>query len=115
MENKELTEETVPCEAVEMPSDAVDGNGAEPVETERIEDRDCPVGQNGNTEAGIPDVDRLVAEAEERGYLRGRNERIEELMKRPGVFEPSAEERSGGDRQKPEVMILNNMRHSVWA
>lgn len=55
------------------------------------------------------DVEALIAEAEARGYERGRNEKIEAWMNegrngRPAV--PAAHE--------SEVMILNNMRKSVW-
>lgn len=68
-------------------------------------------------EAG-PDTDRtrievLVAEAEQRGYLRGRNESIESLMSSPGMYEHSA----GESQRLPssnEVLILNNLRPSVW-
>ncbi len=49
-------------------------------------------------------VAALVAEAEHRGYLRGRNERIEQLMAQPGVWETP--------KQQPP--ILSRMRRSVW-
>lgn len=63
-------------------------------------------------EAGA-DVARLVAEAEERGYVRGRNEAIAEAMKRRGVWEgPSAQSGSGSARSRP--VVLSNVRRSVW-
>lgn len=57
------------------------------------------------------ELDRLVNEAEERGYLRGRNEAVETLMNRPSHRKPAeAEEDDGEDA----VMILREMRRSVW-
>lgn len=59
----------------------------------------------------LPDIDRLIAEAEHRGYMRGRNESIEQLM-RPA--ESPADD--GINRDRPsEVLILNNLRESVWS
>lgn len=58
-----------------------------------------------------PDIDRLIAEAEHRGYMRGRNESIEQLMH--SVESPADD---GVDRDRPsEVLILNNLRESVWS
>lgn len=58
-----------------------------------------------------PDIDRLIAEAELRGYMRGRNERIEQLMH---PVESPADD--GVDPDRPsEVLILNNLRESVWS
>lgn len=69
------------------------------------------------------DMATQLAEAEMKGYLRGRNERIEELMREPAMYErqtaPAAtpdgepsEESSRGSRSEP--MILNNRRVSIW-
>lgn len=57
------------------------------------------------------ELDRLVSEAEERGYLRGRNEAVETLMNRPGHRKPAETEDDDGD---DAVMILREMRRSVW-
>lgn len=72
-------------------------------------------GDGGEIEGGkdtdsADDIDALIAEAEARGYQRGRNEKIEEWIN---------EGRRGreGRRNAPaesEVMILNNMRKSIW-
>lgn len=65
--------------------------------------------------ADEPDLDTLIAEAEQRGYLRGRNERIEELMQEPGELEaPSAPATDSPLTGGNEILILNNMRRSVW-
>lgn len=74
-----------------------DGNQPEPQDVAR--------GGEGDDEPGDgPSVEALVAEAERRGYLRGRNERIEALMAEPGVWE----ERESGPT------ILNRPRRSIW-
>lgn len=55
-------------------------------------------------------LEQLLAEAEERGYRRG----VEERMARPGVWEPA-------DAQNPETPpaddsfhILEGARRSIW-
>ncbi len=60
------------------------------------------------------DIEALIAEAEERGYKRGRNERIEELMQAPGTWETPAPAPAAPTDACNEVMILNSMRRSVW-
>ena len=54
-----------------------------------------------------PDIDRLIAEAEERGYKRGRNESIQELMEQPA---PAVSE-----TEQSEILILSNIRPSIWS
>lgn len=62
------------------------------------------------------EVEARVAEAERQGYLRGRNESIEELMKRPAMLERDAVFRPDGtapdDKQQPP--ILKRQRISIW-
>lgn len=60
--------------------------------------------QSGDEPGNGQDIETLVAAAERRGYLRGRNERIEALMAEPGVWE---EHTSG-------PAILNRPRRSIW-
>lgn len=57
-------------------------------------------------------VEQMVTDAEERGYLRGRNEAVDALMERPGCrkLPECADEDDGEDA----VMILREMRRSVW-
>lgn len=52
----------------------------------------------------------LLADAEERGYQRGLNARIEEEMKRPGIWEQPPQEES----TEEGYQILANPRRSVW-
>jgi archaellum component FlaC len=56
------------------------------------------------------DVESLVAEAEQRGYLRGRNEQIEMKMRDLDQLQHR------GERRAPviETTILNHPRRSVW-
>ena len=59
-----------------------------------------------------PDIDTLIREAEERGYLRGRNEQIALAMKQPAHWEsPGRPEKA---ETEPVPTILANMRRSVW-
>lgn len=52
------------------------------------------------------DLSRLLDEAEQRGYLRGRNEAITEQISRPGLWEePDTSSR---------VTILDNLRPGIW-
>ena len=60
------------------------------------------------------DLEALLAEAEERGYLRGLNERAENLMNRPSVGYSPATCQSCVRTAEDEVMILNNIRPSIW-
>jgi len=58
---------------------------------------------------GKVDIEALIAEAEARGYERGRNEKIEAWMNEGRKRRMAAPEPA-----ESEVMILNNMRKSVW-
>lgn len=77
-----------------------------------------PSGENdcGNEPADgheSADIGPLLAEAEHRGYMRGRNERIEQLMEEPGMLERNSDsERREGEDEKVE--ILRHRRISIW-
>ncbi len=58
-----------------------------------------------------PDIAAMVAEAEQRGYLRGKNEKIALAMKRPSQWNGEA---PAEDAMREQPSILNNMRKSVW-
>lgn len=77
-----------------------------------VGETEAEIGNDGpaETEEESLDIEALIAEAEARGYERGRNEGIEAWMnegRRGRVAEPAPAAES-------EVMILNNMRRSVW-
>lgn len=57
------------------------------------------------------EVERLVAEAEARGYERGRNAGIEAWINESRSALPHSREKPDCES---EIMILNNMRRSVW-
>lgn len=67
-----------------------------------------------NDEENPLDIDALIAEAEQRGYLRGLNERAEKQLQRPSVGSAPEQERREYTAENNEVMILNNIRKSVW-
>lgn len=84
-------------------------NPADEIVDDSPEDNAAPAGPP----RGEPvDIDALIAEAEERGYRRGREAGIEAWMKEGAVGLPATDARSGN--ATAEVMILNNMRRSVW-
>ena len=57
------------------------------------------------------DTDSLVKEAEERGYVRGRNEVIKQQMDQPQVWQmPQTEQATAS----PQPEILAHLRRSVW-
>lgn len=98
-------QEVAEQEAVVEMAEAQSGCEAEAVGETEIGD-DGPA----ETEEESMDIEALIAEAEARGYERGRNEGIEAWMnegRRGRVAEPAPAAES-------EVMILNNMRRSVW-
>lgn len=67
-----------------------------------------------NDEENSLDIDALIAEAEQRGYLRGLNERAEKQLQRPSVGSAPEQEHREYVAENNEVMILNNIRKSVW-
>ncbi len=67
-----------------------------------------------NDEENSLDIEALIAEAEQRGYLRGLNERAEKQLQRPSVGSAPEQERREYTAENNEVMILNNIRKSVW-
>lgn len=73
-----------------------------------------PAAANDSGMVKLSEIEALVAEAEERGYLRGRNESIERLMRRPGILEQEPWQRETYVRPETEPMILNNPRVSIW-
>ncbi|MDE6448565.1 MAG: hypothetical protein K2L41_00620 [Muribaculaceae bacterium] len=72
-------------------------------ESETTQDVEAPRGA---------ELERLIAEAEERGYRRGRNESISRLMEHPARVDPELDNMPGAG--EPEILILANIRPSIW-
>lgn len=61
------------------------------------------------------DIETLVSRAEQRGYLRGRNEAIAIEMQRPALLEDTAVTRqSAHEDPLRQPMILSSIRPSIW-
>lgn len=66
------------------------------------------------------EIAALIAEAEERGYLRGRNEMIEQMMQEPPLFSNPARHKgyaptaSSASEPDPARDFLAHIRPQVW-
>ncbi len=66
------------------------------------------------------EMERAVAEAEQRGYMRGRNEAMSQPMRRNGIWEqPHRQEEmmpvsEGGDDADDDLVLLRQIRPSIW-
>ena len=71
-------------------------------------------------EEPMEDISAMIAEAEERGYLRGRNEIIEQMMHQPPLFANQArmslqqEHSTHSDEDDPTRDFLAHIRPQVW-
>lgn len=69
-----------------------------------------------------PQVLAMIAEAEERGYRRGRNEAIAERMRAPGLLQNPVRTAAGNmggsdsanDDKGYESLFLSGLRPGVW-
>lgn len=59
----------------------------------------------------MENIQQLISEAEERGYIRGCNEQIEKQMQSPGLWQDPASASPPTDSTFP---ILSSPRHSIW-
>lgn len=104
-----IADETTVNESTEQATATTDGPASEcdgTLAQDDADDSEEPVA-SGVTEA---EVERLIAEAEARGYERGRNENIEAWMNEGRTGRQNASH----EVVENEIMILNNMRRSVW-
>lgn len=72
-----------------------------------------PASQPQPTAPDDTELQRLLAEAEQRGYMRGRNEAIEHLMQAPALFE-SATTPAADSTSNPADGFLSGLRPGVW-
>lgn len=114
---KNLTDALVDIVANATPE--IQENAAEPDESQQEETSDpIPSETEENpeepseTESEKPDLEALLAEAERKGYLKGRNERIEELMREPRMFQQLTEPKPSTPQAAES--FLANMRPSIW-
>lgn len=56
------------------------------------------------------DVDKLIAEAEQRGYMRGRNEAARNFINQPAMFEEVRAE----SKPVQSSPLLSSRRVSIW-
>ncbi|MBQ7041871.1 MAG: hypothetical protein IJN66_04095 [Muribaculaceae bacterium] len=82
------------------------------IESETTPSTELPIQTEVPTQQ--PDIATLIAEAEERGYLRGRNEKIAMEMRSPSLWETMREPDDKPEHEKPQPLILNHLRPSVW-
>lgn len=104
-----IADETTVNESTEQPTATTEEPASECDGTLTQDDADDskePVASGVNES----EVERLIAEAEARGYERGRNENIEAWMNEGR----SGRQNASHEVAENEVMILNNMRRSVW-
>lgn len=59
-------------------------------------------------------IEAAVAEAEQRGYLRGRNERIEQLMQRPAMMERPDTTELHPASTRSDQGFLSKLKVSIW-
>lgn len=121
---KKNTPSTTPAEAPEAPETAKTTETATvtvapPAEEataetpESIPAEEAAPETTGETAPEAPVVDeKALAEAEQRGYLRGRNEHIEELMRAPAPL--SRRQAPTAAAADSEPMILSTPRVSIW-
>lgn len=121
---KKNTPSTTPAEAPEAPETAKTTETATvtvapPAEEataetpESIPAEEAAPETTGETAPEAPTVDeKALADAEQRGYLRGRNERIEELMRAPAPL--SRRQTPTAAAADSEPMILSTPRVSIW-
>lgn len=86
-------------------------------QSDSSEEPEAPEENPVETETDImtPEVRRLIAEAEQRGYLRGLNERAEEMMRRPALLENTRLNRKDEDAgAEMTSTFLRGLRPGVW-
>ena len=88
-------------------------------EPEAAEEAVAPAEAQENNESTetpeVSDIEALLAEAEQRGYLRGRNEAIEASMRTPALLENSRLTRARAlEAPDPASLFLSRIRPGVW-
>ncbi|MDE6086380.1 MAG: hypothetical protein K2G40_08285 [Muribaculaceae bacterium] len=62
-----------------------------------------------------PEIEAMIAEAESRGYHKGRNEAIANLMAPPSDTDPTlSQHATSHEDENSSILILNSFRPSIW-
>lgn len=113
MENTELKTDGAEQDAALGMENEQAQAAAEPVDTERPEPA-----SDADSDPEQPDIEKLIAEAEQRGYLRALNERAHAEMSKPVLLENL--NRRGGAGQAAETPaglasgFLSTLTPGVW-
>lgn len=113
-ENKKISRDITPV-VPEPDTDCSDESKSETEkpETTRTEEAETEAAPEEAPAVPTPEeIEQMMAEAEQRGYLRGRNEQIEQLMEAPTGYE--TETLGEGGHLQGEPMILGNLKPSIW-
>lgn len=103
-EESEISEESENSESSDHPEEA-DADG----------DADSDKSEGSTLAAEQHSLKKLIAEAEQRGYLRGRNEKIEQLMSAPGLYERIDNPRDTSTYSDDNSFeLLRHQRISIW-
>lgn len=113
-ENKKISRDITPV-VPEPDTECSDESKSETEkpETTRTEEAETEAAPEEAPAVPTPEeIEQMMAEAEQRGYLRGRNEQIEQLMEAPTGYE--TETLGEGGHLQGEPMILGNLKPSIW-
>lgn len=113
-ENKKISRDITPV-VPETDTECSDESKSETEkpETTRTEEAETEAAPEEAPAVPTPEeIEQMMAEAEQRGYLRGRNEQIEQLMEAPTGYE--TETLGEGGHLQGEPMILGNLKPSIW-
>ena len=82
---------------------------------EAVAPAEAPENNESTETPEVSDIEALLAEAEQRGYLRGRNEAIEASMRTPALLENSRLTRARAlEAPDPASLFLSRIRPGVW-
>lgn len=104
MDNETPITENIPEEIADTPATATDENDT---------DSSAPTDTADTGAATRPDMELLISEAEQRGYMRGLNEQAARMLDRPATGQQPDMVPASAETNS-EVMILNRSKVSVW-
>lgn len=106
---------------LQLPPEETDAEETQPETTPEADAAEAPAPAEAPESQESPetpeatDIEALLAEAEQRGYLRGRNEAIEASMHTPALLENSRLTRARAlEAPDPASLFLSRIRPGVW-